>query len=444
MTDTLVARLAEIVGPAQVITDADVRAGYEVDWTGRYHGTAHCVVRPADVAEVAEIIRACTAAGAPIVPQGGNTGLVGGGVPMGGEVVMSLRRLDHIDALDRAAAQISVGAGVTIEAVQHAARGHGLDLAVDWGARASATVGGAIATNAGGSRVVRFGTMRSQVAGVQAVLADGQIIEAMSGLPKTTTGIHLPSLLTGSEGTLAIITAARLRLEPWYRVTAAAWLAFDTIDNAVAALAAVRTIPNLDAVELLTREALEVTEGAFGLRPPSTPPVAVLVEAAADHDPVDELTAVLAPFDGSIATGAQHDHLREIRDHISLAINSLGVPLKLDVAVPLDALDALTRLSRRVADDAGLRVIIFGHLAEGNLHLNFIGPATTDPEVSAAVTAEVLGHVVDAGGVVSAEHGIGRAKTAWMTRLPGYAVQRSIKRALDPHGVLNPGVLLPR
>ena len=441
MNDPLLRRLAEVVGGDQVITDADVRSGYELDWTGRYRGVARGVVRPASTAEVAAVVAACAEAGVPIVTQGGNTGLVGGGVPTGGEVLVSLRRLNWLDPVDDAASQISAGAGVTIGAVQQAARLRGLDLAVDWGARDSATVGGAVATNAGGSRVVRFGTMRAQVAGIEAVLADGRIVAAMRGLPKTTTGVHLPSLFSGSEGTLAIITAARLRLVPWYRATAGAWLGFDSLADAVAALPAIRAVANLDAVELLTAAAVDVVAAAFGLRPPSRPPVAVLVEAAAHHDPTAELTDALADYDGVIAVGAQHDHLRQIRDHVSLAINSIGVPLKLDVAVPLDELQRLIDVAEQAAAHADLRLIPFGHLAEGNLHLNYVGPQATDPATAAQVAATVLGHVIEVGGAISAEHGIGRAKTKWVERLAGYEVQLALKRALDPANLLNPGVL---
>ena len=175
MSDSLPAVLRRIVGDAHVLTDPDMVVGYETDWLGRRPGRARCVVRPGDVDEVAAVVSACAAAGAGIVPQGGNTGLVDGSVPRHHEVVLSTRRLTSLGPVDRAAMQVTAGAGVTIEVLQRHARDAGLDFAVDWGARASATVGGAVSTNAGGSRVVRFGTMRSQVLGVQAVLADGSV-----------------------------------------------------------------------------------------------------------------------------------------------------------------------------------------------------------------------------------------------------------------------------
>jgi len=443
----LIEQLSACVGADNVLVDADLRAGYELDWTSRSLGTARCVVRPADTAQVAQVVQICAAAGQPIVCQGGNTGLVGGGVPRHDEVLLSLRRLNDLGVVDTSAAQVTVGAGVTIEALQRHARAADLDFAVDWGARSSATVGGGIATNAGGSRVVRFGTMRAQVAGIQAVMADGSVVDTLAGLPKSTAGVHLPSMLCGSEGTLAVITAARLKLVPWYRQRAAAWVVLDSVDEAVVMLPSIRRLPNLDGVELLTEAALNVTAAAFGLAPPRRGPVAVMIEVAADHDPLEELHTALADYDGEIATGVQHDQLVQLRDHVSMAIAQLGVPYKLDVAVPLDRLAQLSAVADGAARHANARLIAFGHLAEGNLHLNFVPTATSTAtsitaDVAAQIAEQVLGYVIDVGGTISAEHGIGVAKAAWFTQLPGARIQRALKAALDPRGLLNPGVLL--
>jgi FAD/FMN-containing dehydrogenase len=431
-----------------VLTDADLRAGYEVDWTRRYSGEARCVVRPSSVDEVAAVVRACAASGAAIVAQGGNTGLVGGSVPRGGEVVVSLRRLTRLDPVDMAAGQVTVGAGVTIEALQQHARAAGLDFAVDWGARGSATVGGAVATNAGGSRVVRFGTMRSQVMGIEAVLADGAVLSDLRGLPKETLGPHLPTLLTGSEGSLAIITAARLRLVPLYTHHATAVIVLGSLVDAPRLLARLRTLSSLDAVELILPAAAALTESTFRLGLPlSVPPggAAVLVDCAADHDPLDELTAAVGDFDGVVADGAQRIHLFELRDHISMAINAAGVPLKLDVAVPVELLDEVVTITDDAihthAPDATLYA--FGHLAEGNLHLNIVGAGSG----ADAIRDDVLDRVVAMGGTISAEHGVGIAKTAWLDRVKGPAgagALRAIKHALDPDHILNPGVLFSR
>ncbi len=445
-TDPLVVALRELVGDSHVLVDADVRATYESDWLGKYHGTARCVVRPANVDEVAAVVRACVAAGVAIVPQGGNTGLVGGSVPRAGEVVLSTRRLTTKEAVDVAALQVTVGAGVTIEALQQHARAANLDFAVDWGARATATVGGAVSTNAGGSRVVRFGTMRAQVMGLEAVLADGSIITQLSGLPKETAGPHLPSLLVGSEGTLAIVTAARLRLVPWFRQTAAALIACDSVADAVALLPALRTLASLDAVELLMPEALKLACAFLEISPPIDPESAaafVMVDCAANEDPSMELAGVVGDRRGVMALGPQRDQLYRIRDHVTIAIGSLGVPVKLDVAVPLHRLEELlTRVDGTVASIAGAELIVFGHLAEGNLHINVLGAGDRTLEV----TERVLHAAIDLGGTISAEHGIGVAKVAWLERLKGpptLAAMRAIKDALDPHHLLNPGVLYP-
>ena len=444
--DALVRELRAAVGSDAVLTDADVLAGYEVDWTGRYRGEACCVVRPHDLAGVVATVNACAAAGAALVPQGGNTGLVGGSVPRpSATVVLSLRGLTRLDPVDVPAAQVTAGAGVTIEALQHHARAAGLDFGVDWGARASATVGGAVATNAGGSRVVRFGTMRAQVTGVQAVLADGSIVDDLRGLPKETLGPHLPSLLSGSEGTLAVITAARLRLVPLFDHTAAALVVLESLDDAPALLAALRGLADLDAVELILGPAARLVADVAGLRLPLDVPdggAAVLVDCAGWTDPTEALATAVGERRGVLADGAQRTRLFDVRDHITTSINARGVPLKLDVAVPVGRLGATVALTdaalARHAPDA--RLYAFGHLAEGNLHLNVLGAG----DAAAAITADVLGGVVDLGGTVSAEHGIGVAKVAWLERVkgPGAAgALRAVKRALDPQGILNPGVL---
>src|SRR5689334_7414605 len=202
MTDALTDGLRAIVGAGHVLTDPDLRAPYETDWTRRFTGTARCVVRPADTEQVAAVLRACTAAGAPVVVQGGNTGLVGGGVPAGGEVLLSLARLRDVEPVDPIESQVTVGAGVTLEKLQEHARAAGLDFGVDLAARSQATVGGLVATNAGGIRVLRYGSMRQQVTGLEAVFADGTVVSRLTGLAKDNTGYDLPQLVTGSEGTL--------------------------------------------------------------------------------------------------------------------------------------------------------------------------------------------------------------------------------------------------
>jgi FAD/FMN-containing dehydrogenase len=451
VADSLLSQLADIVGGEHVLTDPDVTGSFSTDWTGRWRGTPRCVIRPGDEAEVAAVVRLCAATGAPIVTQGGNTGLVGGSVPRAGEVVLSTRRLTGIGQVDTAALQVTAGAGVTIEQWHDAAHDSGLDAGVDWGARSSATIGGAIATNAGGSRVVRFGTMRSQVLGIRAVLADGSVVGSLSGLPKETLGLHLPSILCGSEGTLGVITAARLRLVPWYRHTAAAWVGLPSVDEAVQLLAAARPLDGLDAAEILCAPAVDLTTEHLATSVPTWPACAVyvLLDIARHHDPTDDLAAFLAdvasPECTVVAVGEQRRRLLRLRDSVSIAIAAAGVPLKLDVAVPVGQLGELVARTDTIvsalAPDA--RSIIFGHLAEGNLHVNLLG---VDEPTRGALTDAILDTVITLGGAISAEHGVGVAKTAWLERARGAAdvhALSAIKRALDPQGLLNPGVLLP-
>lgn len=446
MTDSLVAALRAVVGDAQVLTDADVLVTYEHDWLNKYHGAARCVVRPGTVEETAAVVRACADFGAAIVPQGGNTGLVGGSVPRGGEVVLSTKRLTRLDPVDLSAMQVTVGTGVTIEALQQHARAAGVDFAVDWGARATATVGGAVSTNAGGSRVVRFGTMRSQVVGVQAVLADGSIVEQMHGLPKETAGPYLPAMFVGSEGTLGVVTAARLKMVPWYRHTAAALVACESVADAVAMLPTLRSLSSLDAVELLMPEAVQVACDHLGIGTPLPVDFAgafVMVDCAANDDPSQDLARLIGDRRGVMAIGPQRDQLYRIRDHITIAIGAKGTPVKLDVAVPVQRLaELLDEVHGLVAGIDGGELIVFGHLAEGNVHVNVLG--ATDR--AAEVTEFVLSKAIALGGTISAEHGIGIAKAHWLGRLKGdatVAALRAVKHALDPHGVFNPGVLFP-
>jgi FAD/FMN-containing dehydrogenase len=355
-----------------------------------------------------------------------------------------------MEPVDAGAMQVTLGAGVTMARWRQHARGAGLDAPVDFASRDSATVGGAVATNAGGSRVVRFGTMRAQVAGASAVLANGSEVGSLAGLPKETAGLHWPSLLCGSEGTLAVLTAVRLRVVPWFRHTATALLATSGLDEAVALLAHLRAgVPHLDAVELILPEAMALVAGHLGASPPIAAGDAgayVVVECADHSDPTDELTAALSGraevIDAAVTTeGPPRERLIAFRDRIAEAIAAEGVPLKLDVAVPVGALGELMAASRRAVACHGGRLIPFGHLAEGNVHLNVLGPGDAE-----AITAEVLTAAAGLGGTISAEHGVGVAKSRWLhlIRSPAeLAAMAAVKRALDPAGILNPGVLLP-
>ena len=433
--------LAALVGREHALTDADVRAGYEVDWTGRFRGTAAAVVRPADTAEVVAVLDACREAGVAVVPQGGNTGLVGGGVPRGGEVVLSLRRLDRLDDVDVLAGEVTVGAGATLGAVQRHVAPHGLEVPVDLAARDAATIGGMVATNAGGLHAFRFGAMRRHVVGIEAVLADGSVVRRLPGLVKDNTGYDLPGLLAGSEGTLAVVTAVRLRLLPArpHTVVALAGLR-STTDAQLLLPDLLATAPSLVAAELFHEEGLAlVCDHARLPRPlPGTHGAYVLLEcAAASHDPTEELTAALSGVEAT----AVGDDLWAYRERHTEAINARGVPHKLDVAVPLARLADFEDAVRAAVGRSGHELYLFGHLGDGNVHVNVVGPHPDDESVDDTV----LRLVATFGGSISAEHGIGVAKRRWLPLVRGegdLAAMRAIKRALDPTGMLNPGVLV--
>ena len=444
-------RLREVVGPRHVLVDADLRAPYETDWTRRFTGAARCVVRPANTDEVARVVRACAAAGVALTVQGGNTGLVGGGVPAGGEVLLSLGRLTDLEPVDVLEAQVTVGAGATLEKVQQHARAHGLDVGVDLAARSAATIGGLVATNAGGIRVVRYGSMREQLTGIEAVLADGTVVSRLVGLAKDNTGYDLTQLLAGSEGTLGIITKVRLRLVPQLPARAVALVAVSDVAGALELLAAARAgLPSLSAAELFLPDGLDLVRAHGGLAAPFTDAhgAFVVVECAARTDPTDELLEVLgdcaAVLDATVASDATGiARLWAYRETHTEAISAAGVPVKLDVSVPLRELPTLVaELPGVVASVApGARTIVFGHLGEGNLHVNVLDAG----DAAEQVTDVVLRLVAGRRGSISSEHGVGRAKTRWLSLSRSTAeidAMRRIRSALDPAGTLNPGVLL--
>jgi FAD/FMN-containing dehydrogenase len=441
--DLFVSVLAAVVGDAHVLTDPGMTGGYETDFTRRFGGPARAVVRPGSPEEVAAVVAACAEAGVPIVPQGGNTGLVGGGVPRNREVVLSLRRLASVERVDPVAQQVTAGAGVTLAALQRAVRSERLDFGVDFAARDAATVGGMIATNAGGERVLRYGTMRACAAGVEAVLADGSVISQLAGLPKDNTGYDLTGLLVGNEGTLGVVTRARLRLVPLLPARATALVALPSLASAVELLASLRSLRSLEMAEFMLPAGLSLVCRHTGLPAPFAAPYGayVLVECADSTSPLDALLSVLSSVPDALVAvdAADRQRLWTYREAHTEAISAAGVAVKLDVAVPLGALPAFVEdLEGLVAGRAVM--YLFGHLAEGNVHVNLLA-AESPSELSEAV----LRRVAAVGGSISAEHGVGAAKARWLglSRSPAsLAAMRAIKSALDPSGLLNPGVLL--
>lgn len=449
MTD-LVTALTDIVGSAHVLTDADTTAGHTVDWTGRFRGTTAAVVRPASTTEVALVVEACAEAGAPIVAQGGNTGLVGGSVPADGEVVLALGRLDRIEPVEAESGLVTAGAGVTIAALHAHVGAAGWAYGVDFSARDTATVGGTVATNAGGLRVLRYGDTRRQLRGIEAVLADGSVVAHLGGLEKDNTGYDLAGLLCGSEGTLGVVTAARLRLVAPAPERVVALLGFAAIEPAVAATGVLRRrLPSLEAAEVFVAAGLDLVCSVTGLAPPlpDRHHSYLLVECADRVDPTDELAGAVGDLSGvegvAVATEAgRRAELWRYREAHTEAIATLGPPHKLDVTLPAPELALFMArvpdLVAAVAPEA--RCWVFGHAADGNVHVNVTGLDPDDEDVDDAV----LRLVAALSGSISAEHGIGRAKKRWLELSRSraeLAAMRSVKVALDPGGILNPGVL---
>jgi FAD/FMN-containing dehydrogenase len=446
------AELAAVVGAHHVISDPDIVAGYCRDWTGRFVGHTPAVVRPGSTDEAAELVSVCRRHGVTLSLQGGNTGLSGGAVPLGGEVVCSLRRLTSLSEVDRESGQLTAGAGVTIADIQARAASAGWAYGVDFASRDSATVGGSVATNAGGLRVLRYGDTRAQVVGIEAVLGTGDVVSHLGGLTKDNTGYHLPSLLCGSEGTLGIVTAARLRLVARETERVVALLAFEDVAAALGAVGSLRSgLPSLSAAELFFDDGLALVCRAAGLAPPFAAQhrVYVLVEAAGTADPSAELSSavdsLLGLADAAVATDSvRAAQLWRYREAHTEAIATLGTPHKLDVTLPAGAMADFVAAVPGVVEGVcpGAMTWLFGHAGDGNIHVNVTGAAAEDDRLDESVLRLAAGM----GGSISAEHGIGVAKARWLSlsRSPAeIAAFRAIKRALDPDGVLNPGVLLP-
>jgi FAD/FMN-containing dehydrogenase len=438
----LLREFASVVGEAHVLT-GDATAGYAVDWTGGFHGHTPAVLRPGSTAEVATLLALCSDAGVPVVPQGGNTGLVGGGVPLHGEVVLSLARLDRLGPVDPGAGQVTAGAGVTLQRAADA--DPALDLGVLIASRGSATVGGAIATNAGGVRVLRYGPMRAQVRGVEAVLSDGTIVSHLSGLVKDNTGYDYPGLLAGSEGTLAVVTAARLQLVPRAAGLVTVIIGLNGLGELhVLARRALREVPGLLSAEFFTAAGLDVLAEHAGLAPPLRDPVPVyLLLEAAGPGAEEDLAALAADLPVAVGTSAaDRARLWAYRERHPEAAAFLGVQLKLDVSVPAAN---WVRLASEVtgalrAADPGAQVIIYGHVADGNVHVNVVPAASADGRHEDAV----FGLVISLGGSVSAEHGIGALKAPWFPLVRSEAERElfaRIRSAFDLAGILNPHVL---
>ncbi len=444
--------------------DPSILAPHLVDWRGRIRGDAGLIVWPRTTQATAAIVAAAAAGGIALVPQGGNTGLVGGGIPRanGGSIIVSMTRMDAIAAPDPAGSTITVGAGAILENVHIAARRAGLAFPLSLAAKGSATIGGLVATNAGGVQVVRHGTMRALVAGLEAVLPSGAVLDQLDPLVKDNSGYDIKQLLIGSEGTLGIVTRVVLRLVPAPRDTAVAWAGVASPAAALSLLSLLRDRLGdvVESFELIPQAGVELVVGT-GLRAPlaGVHPWHVLIELTSVRADAG-LAAALADLLGEAGVAdavvaqseAQAAALWQLRETLPEAERRDGVAVKHDISVPVGAMPGfIARAAPAIeARWPGSRVLAFGHLGDGNVHFNVRAPAGSDSAAwvdahGPAITPAVNDLVAAAHGSIAAEHGIGSIKTAELARLgdPGkLAAIRAIKAALDPLGIMNPGKII--
>lgn len=449
---TLTGKLRDIVGNENVLEDPDVTVRYRNDFTGRFQAPDTAVVRPASTDEVVEVVKVCAEFNHAVVPQGGNTGLMGGAVPMAGEVVVNMARMNTIEDFQTGAGVITAGAGTTLDTLQTTARGEGWDYGVDLTSRGMATLGGMIATNAGGARVVGYGDTRRQVFGVEIVTGTGEVVSNIGGTLRDNTGYHLASIVTGSEGTLGIVTRAAVHLHPHLPERTAALVRFDDATAAAEAAEAMRkALPSVQSVELFFPSGVDLVCSFSGAKPPfaNNTGAYLLVEVAGTEDQTGALGKVVGALphvaDVAVAedSGARMKLWQLVEMH-NPAIGTQGIPRKLDVAVPPGALaEFVSRIEPAVhAVSPDSKVWLFGHGGESALHVNVTGVEPTDTATSQAV----VDLVVEMNGTISSDYGIGRAKLAWIDKIHSathIALLRRIKAAFDPRGIMNPGVLLP-
>jgi FAD/FMN-containing dehydrogenase len=455
-------------GARAVITDPAEIAPWLSDWRGRFHGRAAAILSPASTAEVVAIVHLAGEFNVPLVPQGGNTGMVAGATPPadGSALLLSLRRMNRIRSLDAQANVAVAEAGVILANLHAAVAEAGRRFPLTLGARGSCTVGGLTATNAGGTQVLRFGTMRALVLGVEAVLADGSVHDGLSGLKKDNRGYSLDQLLIGSEGTLGVITAAALRLVPAIRGRAVAWLGLASPAEALAVLRELeRGTAHVEGFEIVPADSLAlVLKHIPGTRAPLAGAHGwhVLVELTDDGslaEPPEALLAeLLAPLaerglveDAAIAASeAQAEAFWRIRDSISEAERAEGPTLAHDISVPVDSMPSFMVAAASQVERAfpGTIASGFGHLGDGNVHFHVRAGATSAPgwyeSQAPAITRLVHDLVTAAGGSISAEHGIGQMKRGELARLAPerVAALKAIKQALDPKRIMNPGKLV--
>jgi len=467
----LLQALAAVVGPGQVMSSGDLSA-WETDWRQRYRGRALAVVRPGSTTEVAAVMRACTAHGAGVVPQGGNTGLVGASVPdaSGTQVLLSLSRMNRIRAIDGANLTLTAEAGCVLQAVQEAAAERGLLFPLSLAAEGSCTIGGNLATNAGGTQVLRYGNSRELCLGLEVVTPVGEVWDGLAGLRKDNTGYSLRDLYIGSEGTLGVITAAVLKLspQPVARTTALAACATLAAATELLQLAHARLGAGLTGFEVMGDFALALVARHFPqwrqpLAPSALAPWRVLLEQSDSESQAHARSLFEGLLETALERGliadaavaetvAQSRAMWQLREAIPLAQAEEGPNIKHDIALPISRIAAFVAETDAALRQAfpGVRLVNFGHLGDGNLHYNVQAPDGVAPadflrDCEPAVNSLVYDAVGRHGGSISAEHGIGTLKRDELARRKSpqaLALMRAIKRALDPEGRMNPGRVL--
>jgi len=466
-----VAAATALLGAKGFTTDPDIVGPWLTDWRGRYVGRTLGLATPVDTAQVAALVRLCADHGVPIVPQGGNSGMCGGATPdaSGHAVLINTRRMDAIRRIDRATRQVECEAGVILQTLHEAVEREGLRFALTLGGKGSATVGGLISTNAGGTQVLRHGSMRAQVLGLEAVLPDGSVLNQLVPLKKDNRGFDLKQLLIGSEGTLGIVTAATLRLEPAVAARAVLWAGVDSIQTARKLLLHAQDIADraLEGFEVMPAHSLRAV---LDYLPTARAPIEgdhpwhVLIELVADaagaaalpdlaeHLLVSAFEAGLVADATIAANEAQADAFWWLRDSVAPAERAQGPAMQHDISVPVermaDFIDFAAPLFER--EWPGTTAVGFGHLGDGNIHFHVLAPKGVEAQAwengdGKAISRKVHDLVTQWGGSISAEHGIGQLKRDELARLGDPAalhVLRAVKAALDPQGLFNPGKLV--
>jgi FAD/FMN-containing dehydrogenase len=462
---------ARLLGPRGLTSDPERMDAWLTDWRGRYTGRALALASPASTQEVAELVKLCARHGVPIVPQGGNSGMAGGATPddTGTAIILSLRRMDRIRSLDASAGQVVCEAGVILQHLHDAAEAAAMRFPLTLGGKGSATIGGLVSTNAGGTQVLRHGTMRAQVLGLEAVLADGSVFDALVPLKKDNRGFDLKQLLIGSEGTLGIVTAATLRLLPAPTGRVTAWTGLAAITDARSLLRRIERDMGeaLEGFEVVPAHCLD---SVLDLLPAARAPLdgrhawnALIECISASTDSAvlrDRLEASLAAAmeDGLVADAViaanerQAEDFWTLRDSISAAERAIGPAMQHDISVPVEKMPEFILEASPAIEVAfpGTRAVAFGHLGDGNVHFHVLAPSGAERGVweeaeGKQVSARVYDLVTQWGGSISAEHGIGQMKVDELARLHdpvALALMHSVKQALDPCGLLNPGKLV--